>query len=362
MTPNVKSLKLAINVPTEALQVAIRFLYMGDLNLESLMLATTLATEEDILKGIDKISKQLEIESLWQEILVGTNRRLARQKRQEEIARGREQMDYWYRENVLKHKIEVSSDLVMDVKWSQENNIFADILLRADEPTVEEVKCHERQEPAQGDAADDAVGSSSIPIGSFKQADCPSTEQSPEKSILFPAHRAMLVRSDYFQTMFASPFREAATSTHLHIVTVDCSPAVLELVLDYLYTEKADIPLHLAVDVIFAADMLMIDKLKTKAAVVLSTLGNGSVSLADRTHTGIGEEEGPAEGELINIYDVLRAAWITRVQRLETFSARYIAYRLEDYIDDPDFEILVKESAERIQTRQDTDTIELIDE
>jgi hypothetical protein len=59
---------------------------------------------------------------------------------------------------------------------------------------------------------------------------------------------------------------------------------------------------------------------------------------------------------------VVRAGWDTRVHRLEEFGARYIAYRLERYIDEPEFKELVKESASRIQSRQETDTVELIDD
>jgi len=66
--------------------------------------------------------------------------------------------------------------------------------------------------------------------------------------------------------------------------------------------------------------------------------------------------------EPINVYDVIRAGWMTRVQRLEEFSARYLAYRLEDYIDEEEFEELIKESASRIEKRQETDSIELLDE
>jgi ankyrin repeat/BTB/POZ domain-containing protein 1 len=154
---------------------------------------------------------------------------------------------------------------------------------------------------------------------------------------------------------------------HLHIITVDCNPAVLGVILNFLYTEKADFPLELAIDVLFAADMLFIEKLKTKAAVVISTLGDGRGSaLVDRTHTEASKEKDgkdeEAEVEPINVYDVLRAGWLTRMQRLEEFAARYLAYRLEDYIDEEEFEELIKESAGRIQKRQETDSIELLDE
>jgi hypothetical protein len=168
----------------------------------------------------------------------------------------------------------------------------------------------------------------------------------------------MLLRSEVFATMFASPFREGQTSPHLQIVPVDCSPAVLEIILKFLYTEAADFPLSIALDVLTAADMLFIDKLKQRAALLISTLGNGGASVVEAENPR-GET---AVEEVLDIYEVVRAGWDTRVHRLEEFGARYMAYRLERYIDEPEFKDLVKESAARIQGRQETDTVELVDD
>lgn len=161
--------------------------------------------------------------------------------------------------------------------------------------------------------------------------------------------------------MFQSSFQEAQVTEYLQIVNVDCSPEVLEIVLNYLYTEKTDIPIERALDVLYVADMLFIEKLKTKAVIVISTIGSGTATFADRTHTETGQDQ-EVEIEPINVYDVIHAAWSLKVQRLETFSARYLAYRLEDYIDEDDFKDLIKESASRIEKRQETDSIELLDE
>ena len=166
----------------------------------------------------------------------------------------------------------------------------------------------------------------------------------------------MLIRSEFFLTMFSSAFREAQSSPHLHIVSIDCSPAVLEIILTHLYTERADFGLDLAVDVLFAADLLFLERLKAKAAVVISTLGNGTATAMPSAENANGEDE------VLDIYEILRAGWLTRVQRLEEFSARYIAYRLESYIDEPEFAELVKESAGRISRREETDSIELLDD
>lgn len=148
--------------------------------------------------------------------------------------------------------------------------------------------------------------------------------------------------------MFASSFIEASLATNLRIVPVDCTPAVLQLVLDFIYTEKVDIPRHLAIDVILVADMLLIDKLKNKAAKVI-------VNVLNSPATDAAEEE-------INVFDVLSVAWRLDLQQLEECSGVYIANRLEDYIDEPEFEEVIRESAGRIQDREATDTIELLDE
>lgn len=110
--------------------------------------------------------------------------------------------------------------------------------------------------------------------------------------------------------------------------------------------------------------MLLIDKLKTKAAVAISTLGSATNNiLVDRTHANDPNlETEQVNLEPVNIYDIIHAAWDLRVQRLEEFAARYLAYRLEDYIDEPEFADLIQESASRIKKREETDTIELLDD
>lgn len=158
--------------------------------------------------------------------------------------------------------------------------------------------------------------------------------------------------------MFASPFREGQESKHLQIIPIYCTPQVLEVILTFLYTERADFDLSIALDVLHAADMLFIEKLKQRAALLISTLGNGAASVVESKNS-----RGEVDTEdIINIYDVVRAGWLTRVHRLEEFGARYIAYRLERFIDEPEFRDLVKESAQRIRSRQETDTVELVDD
>lgn len=337
--PETFSWKLPLSKPVESFWIVLRYLYLGDVPRE-VVDPRSGHTEEEVLTGIDKISKQLEIPKLWEEILFGHDRRLARQRHQDEVNRAQQQVNNFFHEKVLGQKMTVDTQKVSEVKWSHGNAAFADCLLRVDE----EVEGNTYQE--NGDES--------------KQQ---RTTATSGKSYLYPVHKAMLIRSPYFETMFSSVFMEAQESEHLHIIKVDCLPRVLEIILRFLYTEQVECPLELALDLLYASDMLLLDKLKSKAAVLISSLGSGNSNvLIDRTHGGGGAEEAGVEVEPINVYDVIHAAWDLRVQRLETFAARYLAYRLEDYIDEREFAELIQESAARVKNREETDTIELLDD
>ncbi|KAJ5180082.1 hypothetical protein N7492_003292 [Penicillium capsulatum] len=323
--PETATWKLPSTIPPEAFGAAIRYLYLGEAPRELRAGPGTGFTETQVFAAIDKIAKYLEIQTLVDSILDSGDRRLARQRRTLELAKGRDQLEEWFQSNILDNKIVIETSKVDEVQWDHNNPIFADVLLRSDELPEE--------------AADADTGANPV-----------------QKSTLFPCHRAMLLRSEFFQAMFTSSFREAHTKDNLHVIDVDCSPDVLEIILGFMYTERADFSLEVAVDVLFAADMLFIEKLKTKAAIVISTLGSEGMSQDEAAKTrGTTDED-------IDIYAIMRAAWLTRVQRLEEFAARYLAYRLEAHIDSPEFAELIQESASRIQARQETDSIELLDD
>jgi ankyrin repeat and BTB/POZ domain-containing protein 1 len=341
--------RLPQTIPVESLDAAIRYLYLEEIP-NDLVKPWSTCTLDEILAGVDKISKQLGITGLWQEILNEHDRRLARQRHQDEVHRAGSQIELFFQEKVIRHKMVVDVKQVENVKWRHDNSVFADCLLRADEagPDMEEP---EQQERFNG-----------IPIGPGAESHLFPGEHKSKKAVLYPVHKAMLIRSPYFETMFSSQFREAQDSEHLHIITVDCLPEVLEIILTFLYTEKVECPLELGVDLLYASDMLFLDQLKTKAASMISSLGSGNNNLlTDRTHPQ-DDGAGQVEVEPINVYDIIHAAWDLKVQRLEEFAARYLAYRLEDYIDEKDFEDLIQESASRITRREETDTIELLDD
>ncbi|KAL8908541.1 MAG: hypothetical protein Q9207_000751 [Kuettlingeria erythrocarpa] len=362
--PETISWKIPPAIPPQAFGIAMRYVYLGEIPTELSGGPGTGFSVDEILEGIDKTSRHLEIRGLWDAVLESDDRRLSRQRRTEEVEKGRRQLEAWFLDNVMRHKVFIDTDKAEEVKWNRNNGIFADVLLQADQPAEDTNPNGPPMDTSTSLATQ--MPANGIPIG---PASLPSRSPSPTRasrnSVLFPCHRAMLLRSEFFLTMFSSGFREAQATPHLQIIPIDCSPAVLEVVLTFLYTEKADFPLDLAIDVLFAADLLLIDRLKQKAAVVISTLGDGTMppssqtDVVGSTNHRLADQE---QDEAINIFDVVRAGWLTRVPRLEEFGARYFAYRLEDYIDDEDFADLIRESAGRIRGRHETDSIELLDD
>ncbi|KAK5093086.1 hypothetical protein LTR70_002057 [Exophiala xenobiotica] len=326
--PETVAWKLPSSIPGPSFGIALKHLYLGELPKELGGGPGTGFSDSEILAGVDKISKHLEIKNLSEVILGNSDRRLMRQRRQDDVQYGVSQIGAWFQNNVVYHAVQTDTSRADDVKWDRNNGVFADILLRADEDEADEADAEIAfNKVAKGETVSTNV--LGIPLGG-------SAQQSRSTS---RTRRA---------------YKEAQDKPHLQIITIDCSPAVLEIILTFLYTERVEFGLEIAIDVLFAADMLFLEKLKTKAAVIISTLGNG-------TATGMQTEVQTDDIDL-DIYEILRAAWTTRVQRLEEFAARYIAYRLEQYIDEPAFADIVKESANRIQARQETDTIEILDD
>ncbi|KAK3371996.1 hypothetical protein B0H63DRAFT_420484 [Podospora didyma] len=354
--PETTTWKLSHAIPVEAFRIVLKYLYLGDLP-RDLVAPESGVSEKDVLKGIDKLCKQLELDMLWEAVMAMTDRRLARQRQQDEVKRAQKQVEDFFEETVVKFRMDVDTRKLADVKWPRDNAIFANCLLRADEDEGDE---------EEGDTVSNHLG---IPIESAGSKTSSGIGK-PKRSVLYPAHKPFLIRCLYFETMFSSEFKEALDGEHLHIIKVDCTPEVLEIILRFLYTEKTECPLEFSLDLLYVSDMLLLDKLKQAAAVTISTLGSGTRNaLVDRTHFGPKRlpkqqaRDGEAEDvEPINVYDVIRAAWDLGVMRLEEFAAQYLASRLEDFIDDDDFVDLIRESASRIKERQETDTIELLDD
>ncbi|KAJ5207568.1 hypothetical protein N7472_004016, partial [Penicillium cf. griseofulvum] len=307
--PESATWEIPSTIPPEAFGAAIKYLYFGEAPRDLRSGPGTGFTESETFAGVVETGDVLDKEEPTT------------------FPKAEIKWNNGSRRNILGNKLEVETSKVNEVKWDRRNAIFADVLLRADElPEEEEEADVHTSEVSNGT-------SSSIPIGPIPTANGKTLET--PRSVIFPCHRAMLLRSEFFHAMFTSTFREAYLDEHLTIIDIN----------------------YIAVDVLFATDMLFIEKLKTKAAVVISTLGSAGMSQSEAERT-----RGTAHEEDIDIYSIVRAAWLTRVQRLEEFAARYLAYRLEAHIDTPEFAELIQESASRIKARQETDSIEMLDD
>lgn len=287
-------IRLANSFDARAFEVAVRYMYLGEV-METV--------PQDVLQGIERLSRHLEIPDLWELVLVAGDPRVRRQKRSENVKQAQDNLENWFQKFVLSRKIELNpAEKVENVRVDRHNEMFADVLLQVDEFESEEIGEEETDPLANGRP------------GELK------------RTVIYPVHKAIL-RSEFFAIMFNSPFREGqrrGDDEPLQIIPLDIAPNVLELILGFFYSEKVEIPLNLALDALFAADQLFIDRLKTRCAQVLSTAGS-------------------SDDLPYSIYDVIRAGWLTRIPRLEEFGAKYIAERLEFFIDDKNFADLVQE-------------------
>ncbi|CAG8443700.1 9698_t:CDS:2 [Ambispora gerdemannii] len=166
------------------------------------------------------------------------------------------------------------------------------------------------------------------------------------ENTLYPCHRVMLsTRSEYFNILLNGPFAEGLSKTKeydLPTITLSkCTCEVLELILEFIYTDKCEKILpNVAYELLVTADMFLFDRLKTLAAIVLTN------------------QKGPID----DIYELMRKAIDLKIDRLEQYCCRWFAEHLKDVLHDERFLNLVKESAQSIQNRQATDTIPLIDD
>lgn len=180
-------------------------------------------------------------------------------------------------------------------------------------------------------------------------------QNSHKKKRIFPCHIAILSRANYFKLMFTLPLAEStmyrdrricdtgATTMQLPIIPFpSCEFEVIEIIFRYLYYDNPEIPWQYAIDVLLIADHLLEDRMKSMAAVVITQ-----------------------NKELLvhySIFDILDVAWETRMERLEHHVAKLIAFNIKDYAEDPRLKEAFMRSSQRISVREETDTIELVDD
>lgn len=162
-------------------------------------------------------------------------------------------------------------------------------------------------------------------------------------NVLFLCHKACLCRSEYFNIMLGGAFSEselestliryedkqlALSLVELHEIPPEIFPCILE----YLYTDRCTIPVDQAYDVLLISDMLRLERLKSIAAITLTN----------------------QKEPVIDIYELTRTSVELNVDRLEQWCIQYFANHLDDFIHEPEFKALIRESAQSIAGRQET--------
>lgn len=102
--------------------------------------------------------------------------------------------------------------------------------------------------------------------------------------------------------------------------------------LEFLYTDRCTIPIELAYEVLLAADLLFLPRLKALAAITLT---------------------GPDE-PCMDIYELMQTAIDLNVERLEQWCTQYFASHLDAFAKEPAFHNLIRQSAHSIAGRQET--------
>ncbi|XP_076469134.1 ankyrin repeat and BTB/POZ domain-containing protein 1-like [Babylonia areolata] len=159
----------------------------------------------------------------------------------------------------------------------------------------------------------------------------------------FLCHKAFFCeRSDYFKALIQDHFGEASSSSSdsVPIITLrDVGAHVFHRVLTYIYQDSCDLTEDTAYDVLCTADMYLLPGLKRlcgAAMIALTTLDN--------------------------VVWMVRIARLFSLPRLEASCAEFIANNIFEVVEQQEFADLVTEDASQVKGRQETDSIDIIDE
>ncbi|KAK6994346.1 ankyrin repeat and BTB/POZ domain-containing protein 1, partial [Biomphalaria glabrata] len=157
----------------------------------------------------------------------------------------------------------------------------------------------------------------------------------------FMCHKAFFCgRSDYFKALLENHFGENENSgnipvVYLHEVSID----VFLRILTYIYSDSADLNPEIVSDVLVAADMYLLSGLKRLCGTSLMEYVDSS-----------------------NVANMIRTSRLFNLSRLESHCAEFIANNLPEVIHQEEFRQLVVEDASNVKEREETDTIDIVDE
>lgn len=158
----------------------------------------------------------------------------------------------------------------------------------------------------------------------------------------FLCHKAIFCgRSDYFRAQLCDHFGESNTGDNsIQVVTLYSITAdVFTRVMYYIYQDFCELTEDTVYDVLCAADLYMLPGLKRQCANCISKYIDDS-----------------------NVLSILMLSRLYSLPRLEDQCAEFMANNLDKIIELPEFAEIVKKDAKEVKRRQETDSIDIIDE
>ncbi|XP_032996946.1 ankyrin repeat and BTB/POZ domain-containing protein 1 [Lacerta agilis] len=160
----------------------------------------------------------------------------------------------------------------------------------------------------------------------------------------FLCHKAFFCgRSDYFKALLEDHFSESEelqTQPSIPVVTLhDISEEIFIRVLYYIYSDDTELSPDNAYEVLCVADMYLLPGLKR---------------LCGRTLAQVLDEE--------SVVSIWKIAKLFQLTRLEDQCTEYMAKIIEKLVEFEEFAVAVKENAEAVEERQETDSIPLVDD
>ncbi|XP_059142453.1 ankyrin repeat and BTB/POZ domain-containing protein 1-like isoform X2 [Physella acuta] len=157
----------------------------------------------------------------------------------------------------------------------------------------------------------------------------------------FMCHKAFFCgRSDYFKALLEDHFGENKCSENVPIIYLHQVAADIFIrILTYIYSDSCELSPGVVCDVLMAADMYLLAGLKRQCGT----------SMMDFV-------------EEANVVSIIRTSRLFGLPRLESHCAQFIANHLSKIIVQEDFHQLVLEDAGNVQAREETDSIDIVDE
>ncbi|BFZ10387.1 hypothetical protein BsWGS_13425 [Bradybaena similaris] len=157
----------------------------------------------------------------------------------------------------------------------------------------------------------------------------------------FMCHKAFFCgRSDYFKALLEDHFGENKCSENIPVVYLhDISIDIFVRILTYIYSDSCELNSEIVGDILMFADMYLLPGLKRLC-------GTSMIHYVD----------------LSNVVSMIRTSRLFFLPRLESHCAEFIADHLTKVIHSEDFKELVLEDARNVKGREETDTVDIVDE